>query len=167
MNEYKNYKKKIFCCNCGKFGHKYSKCNEPITSLGIIAIRSINNDQNNKLLEYFDIVNICIENCNTLEKFEHTGQEIEINYKIMEKYPAFLKIIEDLYVNYKETYKNYIYDGSEMTIGEIINHYYPEIPDNNWMKFICNVDRTSQITKGLCQLTKKIKDDYSINKKKI
>ncbi len=130
----------------------------------IISIESSLNIEDSKI---FDIVNICIENCNTLEKFEHTGQEIEINYKIMEKYPSFLKIIEDLYVNYKETYKNYIYDGSEMTIGEIINHYYPEIPDNNWMKFICNVDRTSQITKGLCQLTKKIKDDYSINKKKI
>ena len=46
----------------------------------------------------------------------------------MEKYPSFLKIIEDLYLNYKQTYKNYIYDGSEMTIGKIINHYYPEIP---------------------------------------
>ena len=54
MNEFKNYKKKLFCCNCGKFGHKYSKCNEPITSLGIIAIKSVDNEQNTKLLEYFN-----------------------------------------------------------------------------------------------------------------
>ena len=126
----------------------------------IISIESSLNIKDNKI---FDIVNICIENCITLEKFEYIGQEIEINYKIMEKYPSFLKIIEDLYLNYKQTYKNYIYDGSEMTIGKIINHYYPEIPDNNWMKFICNIDRISQITKGLNHLTKKIKDDYSNN----
>jgi hypothetical protein len=126
----------------------------------IVSIESSLNIKDNKI---FDTVNICIENCITLEKFEYIGQEIEINYKIMEKYPSFLKIIEDLCLNYKQTYKNYIYDGSEMTIGQIINHYYPEIPDNNWMKFICNIDRISQITKGLNQLTKKIKDDYSNN----
>ena len=54
MNEFKNYKKKLFCCNCGKFGHKYSKCNEPITSLGIIAIKSTDDDQHFKLLNYFN-----------------------------------------------------------------------------------------------------------------
>jgi hypothetical protein len=48
-----------------------------------------------------------------------------------------------------------------MTLGEIINHYYPEIPDNNWMKFICNKDRLTQISKALNQLTKKIKDDLA------
>ena len=54
MNEFKNYKKKLFCCNCGKFGHKYSKCNEPITSLGIIAIKSLDDATHEKLLNYFD-----------------------------------------------------------------------------------------------------------------
>jgi len=109
--------------------------------------------------QLIDVVNICIENCSTLEKFECKGQDIEINYKIMEKYPSFLKIVEDLNINYKETYKNYVYDGCEMTLGEIINHYYPEIPDNNWMKFICNKDRVTQITKALNQLTSKVRDD--------
>ena len=46
--------KKLFCCNCGKFGHKYSKCNEPITSLGIIAIKSLDDLEHEKLLNYFD-----------------------------------------------------------------------------------------------------------------
>lgn len=124
----------------------------------IISIESSLDVADNKL---FDVVNICIENCSTLEKFEYKGQEIEINYNIMEKYPAFLKIVEDLHTNYEQTYKNYVYDGSEMTLGEIINHYYPEIPDNNWMKFICNKDRVTQISKALNQLTRKIKDDLA------
>ena len=48
----------------------------------IISIESSLNIEDNKI---FDIINICIENCNTLEKFEYNGQEIESNYKIMEK----------------------------------------------------------------------------------
>ena len=54
MNEIKHYKKKIFCCNCGKFGHKYSKCNEPITSLGIIAIKPNLISDYDLLIEYFN-----------------------------------------------------------------------------------------------------------------
>ena len=56
MNEndkYKNYKKKLFCCNCGKYGHKYSKCNEPIISLGVIAIKPDNNETYEKLKDFF------------------------------------------------------------------------------------------------------------------
>ena len=58
MNEYskniKIYKKKVFCCNCGKYGHKYSKCNEPITSLGVIAIQLQDIDTYNNLIQFFD-----------------------------------------------------------------------------------------------------------------
>ena len=124
----------------------------------IVSIESSLDVTDTKLI---DVVNICIENCSTFEKFECKGQDIEINYKIMEKYPSFLKIVDDLNINYKETYKNYVYDGCEMTLGEIINHYYPEIPDNNWMKFVCNKDRVTQITKALNQLTNKIRDDLN------
>lgn len=38
-------KKKYFCNNCGSEGHVFSKCNEPITSLGVIAYR-FNTDKN-------------------------------------------------------------------------------------------------------------------------
>lgn len=43
---YKKYirKKKLYCSNCGKYGHKYVKCNEPITSIGIIALK-LENDE--------------------------------------------------------------------------------------------------------------------------
>ena len=34
--------KKIYCGNCGKIGHIYKQCNEPITSLGILLYRQIN-----------------------------------------------------------------------------------------------------------------------------
>lgn len=31
--------KKIYCSNCGKYGHNFNKCNEPISSFGVIAIK--------------------------------------------------------------------------------------------------------------------------------
>lgn len=36
-------KQKIFCNNCGKYGHIFSSCKEPITSLGIINFKCENN----------------------------------------------------------------------------------------------------------------------------
>ena len=92
MNEYKNYKKKIFCCNCGKFGHRYSKCNEPITSLGIIAIKSINNEQNDKLLEYFN-----------RDKYFNLVKSNTINNNILLKIPSYLKNFKFLMIRRKKT----------------------------------------------------------------
>ena len=47
-------KKKLFCCNCGKYGHKYNKCIEPITSLGIIAIKISDIDCYDSLYNFFN-----------------------------------------------------------------------------------------------------------------
>jgi 8-oxo-dGTP pyrophosphatase MutT (NUDIX family) len=33
-----NIKNKIWCSNCGKYGHVYKKCSDPITSIGIINL---------------------------------------------------------------------------------------------------------------------------------
>jgi 8-oxo-dGTP pyrophosphatase MutT (NUDIX family) len=38
-----NNRKNIFCNNCGKIGHLFHQCKIPITSIGIIAIRIVNN----------------------------------------------------------------------------------------------------------------------------
>ena len=32
---------KIYCGNCGKSGHTYRKCTEPVTSTGIIAFGTL------------------------------------------------------------------------------------------------------------------------------
>ena len=51
-------KKKILCTNCGKHGHEFRFCSEPISSFGIINIR-ICDDVNESLVikEKFSIIN--------------------------------------------------------------------------------------------------------------
>lgn len=49
-DENKNFKKKFkkkpksYCGNCGKFGHFYKQCHEPITSFGIICTLIVSNE---------------------------------------------------------------------------------------------------------------------------
>jgi 8-oxo-dGTP pyrophosphatase MutT (NUDIX family) len=40
----KKIKPKLYCSNCGKYGHKYHNCNEPITSYGVILISVASDD---------------------------------------------------------------------------------------------------------------------------
>lgn len=52
-----NYKK-IICINCGKNGHEYKKCKEPVTSYGIINIDIINkNNEVNVIQQKFSTKN--------------------------------------------------------------------------------------------------------------
>ena len=30
---------KLYCSNCGKFGHVYKKCKDPVTSFGVISVK--------------------------------------------------------------------------------------------------------------------------------
>jgi len=47
-----NYnEKKYFCGNCGKYGHKYALCKEPIISIGIINFK-IDQQPSNKYKIY-------------------------------------------------------------------------------------------------------------------
>ncbi|AYV85387.1 MAG: NUDIX hydrolase [Satyrvirus sp.] len=49
MEYEKNFRKKFICANCGKIGHEFRSCNEPITSFGIINIKILD-DINESLL---------------------------------------------------------------------------------------------------------------------
>jgi len=130
----------------------------------VISIENALKIANNKII---DGVYISIENCKTHERFTEYGEEITIDYTILEKYPLFLKITQDLYQNYEDTSKKYIYDGSELTLGKIINKHYPDIPYDNWMKNIFNKDRQQQIITVLNKVTNDIKKNLKIQSTKL
>lgn len=48
-NRYNDQNRKILCCNCGKPGHVYRRCFQPVTSLGIICAYSKRKIQPNKI----------------------------------------------------------------------------------------------------------------------
>ena len=48
------------------------------------------------------------------------------------------------------------FDGCETTFGELINKYYSDIPQKNWMKVITNVNRKDQILSVLKKMNKHI-----------
>lgn len=45
---------RIFCNNCGNYGHNFRDCNEPITSIGIIAYTYINGERHYLMLRRRD-----------------------------------------------------------------------------------------------------------------
>lgn len=78
MYNYKNYANgKKICCNCGKKGHVYKKCKEPITSFGVIAF---------KLDEGFDTI------LTNMWKHYKDKEDITDIYNVIENHIHFLLI---------------------------------------------------------------------------
>lgn len=64
-NTIKSNIKKMYCSNCGKHGHNYNKCNEPISSFGIIAIQ-VDDEFYKNIKKNSSINNLNISKLNTI-----------------------------------------------------------------------------------------------------
>jgi hypothetical protein len=69
----------IYCGNCGKYGHIYKKCNQPIMSLGIICFKIID-----EKIHYLLIKRKCSLNYVELIRGKYTLDKIEYIYKLFE-----------------------------------------------------------------------------------
>lgn len=121
-------KKKIICKNCGCYGHERIKCNEPQTSIGILAFK-IEDENDDFLKEMFNNFsknfNNNIENKIILSK---TKPEIKCNYTNMFKF-----IIDDYdnnsNCNYLKDVKTLINNNflKKNNINELIELYSKKI----------------------------------------
>ena len=70
-----NKHKKMYCKNCGKFGHPYKVCNEPITSFGVVYM-SIDHS-----IDYnIELNNIIFEKFTTNTDRQFMNKDVSINY---------------------------------------------------------------------------------------
>lgn len=93
-------RKNLYCSNCGKYGHNLKKCEEPITSLGVISVKfdnmPINNESFKKFLasKYLEIDNYNfshIDNINKLDIFKKNIKFLMIQRKHSLSYIEFIR----------------------------------------------------------------------------
>ena len=94
------FKKSLYCSNCGKYGHNCKKCEEPITSIGIICVKfnniNINEKNFNEFIsnKYLDIDNYNfshIDNINKLDYFKRNIKFLMIQRKHTLAYIEFVR----------------------------------------------------------------------------
>jgi 8-oxo-dGTP pyrophosphatase MutT (NUDIX family) len=81
----KKRKKKIFCSNCGKYGHNFKKCKDPITSIGIVNILLPDYLLVKNLIEALKIENLNVVNFNNqnFNKIINSAQKYKNKIKFL------------------------------------------------------------------------------------
>ena len=180
MNEIKLYKKKLFCCNCGKFGHKYSKCNEPITSLGIIAIKPNLISDYDLLIEYFNskkyfnLVKSNTMNNNILLKINNFIDKFKFLMIRRRKTLGYIEFIRGRYdVKNSISYISLFEQMIPSEINDLINNSFDYLWTDLWInnnlenKYIKNEFEESKLkfdilkNNNLSNLIKSIKFNYN------
>jgi hypothetical protein len=100
---------------------------------------------NNKLIDYISL-SLYFNN----NKYTISGEELEINFTILEKYPKFKNIIDDLLKSYINSNKKYIYDGCQFKLSEIIDKYYNT--SNDWTNYIFKISNSTRVSNILLKL---------------
>lgn len=117
--------KYIYCKNCGKTGHNYKKCQEPITSLGIIAIKIdfelLNKDfdcnlDESILLDLKDNININRYNSINFNNIEKCGK--------FKKYIKFLMISRKSSLGFIEFMRGHYYIQEKDTLINLFKQMY-------------------------------------------
>ena len=88
---YKRNSKKIYCCNCGKLGHIYKKCKEPITSFGVIAFKFAEGFENALIKLWKSNKSKDLENAVILDAIEKNIQLLLIRRKDTLGYVEFVR----------------------------------------------------------------------------
>ena len=79
---------------------------------------------------------ICVYKYDGNEYITKINDGINLDLKIMDNYPNFLLVIKDLKNSYLNTRNKYIFSGCECKLNELVTKYYPDIPKNNFIKYL-------------------------------
>lgn len=79
---------------------------------------------------------ICVYKYDSNEYITKVNNGINLGLDVMNNYPNFISIIKDLKNSYLNTKDKYIFSGCEDKLGNLVNKYYPEVPKNNFIKFL-------------------------------
>ena len=112
----KSNEDKLYCGNCGKRGHIYRKCNAPITSLGVIVYRVMNNQREYLMIQRRDSLGFVefIRGKYTLKNVEYICKLFEImtcNERMRLLHKPFDTLWNELWMNknirqYHNEYEN-------------------------------------------------------------
>ena len=138
MNEnYKNIvkvnNKNRYCTNCGKYGHEYKHCRDPVTSIGIILMRF----DYNEIKQLFDNI---IRN-NKDEQINIENKNISINniddiqlFSLLQNFIKFMVICRKHTLGYSEfirgRYKPENVDGIIYLFQQMVRNEIDKIADN-------------------------------------
>ncbi|MEM3062071.1 MAG: NUDIX domain-containing protein [Nitrososphaerota archaeon] len=87
-----DYGKKTFCSNCGKIGHEFKNCHEPITSFGIINIKFLESVNESLIFRKKFSTNKNIYYLVSSKKYEHIKCYISDGIKIIDNRNNIYKI---------------------------------------------------------------------------
>ena len=134
-------RKNCFCSNCGKYGHNIKKCEEPITSLGIISVKLTNLNYDSKIFKkflsskYLEIDNYNfshIDNINRLEEFKNNIKFLMIQRKHSLSYIEFIRGKYD-WDNFDKL--EYMFNNmAPLEIKDISSKNFSELWNSLWKK---------------------------------
>lgn len=143
-----NNKNILFCNNCGKIGHSYKKCFEPIISCGIICIKIDNvdlynflynkyknNDKENRIIYVYKYIqkNINNNNKNYLEYYTSKIDD-EVKYLLVRRKFTYnyIYLIRGIYVLEIENIINSINSLTHQEYNNLINLSFEDLWKDIW-----------------------------------
>lgn len=99
---YNKDNKKIYCANCGKIGHLYKRCTEPIISFGIITIK-IENEELNYEFDLNEFINKYTISDDNTQKYFNILKSNNKNLNSLNYIEKFKKNIKFLMIQRKHT----------------------------------------------------------------
>jgi hypothetical protein len=79
---------------------------------------------------------MCVYKYDTKEYITKVNEGVNLGIDVMYNFSNFLSIMKDLKNSYINTSKNYIFNGCEDKLCDLVNKYYSEIPKSNFIRFL-------------------------------